>query len=381
MPDPVTGRVGYCTNVHAGTSLAQVLEGLATHAVAVRRALGWDELGLGLWLSNEAAEELAEREDRLALRDALANLGLFVYTLNGFPYGDFHGDVVKHAVYEPAWGDQRRLDYTIRLAEILADLLPEGGSGSISTLPIGWPDRRVDVGAAVQDLYSMAYALEHVAFDTGRRVHLDLEPEPGCLLQRSADVVRFFEDELLRGADSGEEAVLRSGIGVCHDACHAAVMYESQRDVLDRYRAAGINVGKAQLSSAVRATAGPESLEQLRAFAEDRYLHQTVVRADGIERFFDDLPAALASGIDDGEWRVHFHVPVDIESFGALRTTQGDLEACIALLRDEPTQLEIETYAWSVLPEPLQPPSLAEGIAREITWVRERLDGAPGDSE
>jgi hypothetical protein len=196
--------------------------------------------------------------------------------------------------------------------------------------------------------------------------------------------VNFFENYLFEG-DS--ESACRRHLRVCHDVCHAAVMFEPQRKVIERYRAAGIGIGKVQVSSAVRVPLDRmeprqrrQALEQLSGFAEDRYLHQTMVKhQDQPPRFYEDLPLALAAeqenGEPAGEWRVHFHVPVYLERFGLLETSQADILACLDALHDQPevAHFEVETYAWGVLPEPLQVPDLATGIAREMTWFAEQL--------
>ena len=100
----MTRRLAYCTNVHAGVTLEQTMANLDEHAVAVRGRVCPDgQLGVGLWLSAQAARETL-RHDRIGeLRDFLGERGLAVFTMNGFPYGDFHQAVVKHAVYEPSW--------------------------------------------------------------------------------------------------------------------------------------------------------------------------------------------------------------------------------------------------------------------------------------
>jgi hypothetical protein len=172
---------------------------------------------------------------------------------------------------------------------------------------------------------------------------------------------------------------------VCHDICHAAVMFEDQAQVVRQYRSAGIRIGKVQISNAIRVpfdeyseSERREALQQLRGFAEDRYLHQTMIRmSDGEMRFFEDLPLALASVPNGqtarGEWRVHFHVPVFLERFGLIQTTQPEIRQCLAAIeRDDRTNhYEVETYAWNVLPQALQTDDLAEGIARELLWVKE----------
>ncbi len=357
------------------------------HAAAVRRAeCPGGVLGLGLWLPAGVAREVLERDRVGELAGWLGERGLRVFTINGFPYGDFHKLVVKRRVYEPNWADPRRARYTIDLAKILAGLLSGDDEGSISTLPVGW---RADVlefsGAlerAVGQLRVVVEALHRLRQETGKLIHVDLEPEPGCWLGRSEEVVRFFEERLLCG---GEEARVREHVRVCHDICHAAVMFEDQERVIGRYRGAGIRIGKVQVSSALRVDfermeegERTGAVEQLEAFCEDRYLHQTVVRTNPGDEglvFFEDLPEAIeayrAGVLRAGEWRVHFHLPVFIERCGLLRTTAEQIAGCIEAIRpvDGIRHFEVETYAWGVLPASLRGEGLARGIAGELRWL------------
>jgi sugar phosphate isomerase/epimerase len=127
----------YCANVHPGESLGDVLQAVARFAGPVRRRLGAAEMGLGLWLSRGALHEL-RAEGMARLGQALADQGLFVFTLNGFPYGDFQAPVVKRRVYHPDAGTAERRAYLAELAEALCALLPDDiGAGTISTLPLG----------------------------------------------------------------------------------------------------------------------------------------------------------------------------------------------------------------------------------------------------
>lgn len=388
-------RVGYCTNVHAGATLELTRRNLEEHAVAVRRFAGLTEpLGVGLWLAAPAARELAADPAAVAsFRDWLAERGLRVFTLNGFPYGDFHEAVVKRKVYRPDWRDDARVRYTLDLVAVLAGLLAPGEDGSISTLPVAWAgDVRTsdDARAAAANLLLVADQLADLESRTGALIHLDLEPEPGCLLERSDDAVRFFEDHLLHASEP--ERVHRH-LRLCHDICHAAVMFEDQAAMLDRYARAGIRIGKVQVSSAVRAEFSSldhaerlAALEELRGFREDRYLHQTVVARPGAAPvFYEDLPAALTdaerAGGPDGEWRTHFHVPIYAERLGRLTTTQDQIDRWLALtaghgVAADVRHYEIETYAWGVLPPRLRREPLAAGIAEELAWFRSRLAAA-----
>ncbi len=384
-------QTGYCTNVHAGVDLATTQRNLVDHAVQVKQRHSPDRaMGVGLWLAAPAASQLLAEEGACeAFANWLADVGLVPFTFNGFPFGDFHQPIVKHRVYQPTWSELARRDYTLDLIRIQHALLPAGLEGSISTLPIGWGQPQAsdqDVAAMVEHLCHVAEVLAQLEAETGRCIYVCLEPEPGCVLTYGQDIVRLFEEQLL--PHCANESHLRRHLRVCHDVCHSAVMFEPQADVLQTYAAAGIRVGKVQVSSAIclpfaeiPADERAQAVQQLQQFAEDRYLHQTTVRRNGSadHMFYEDLPAALAE-IDQAEhctdeMRVHFHMPIYLESFGFLRTTRADIVDCLNAARTmgDVKHFEVETYAWGVLPDELQAASLAEGIAREMDWFAELL--------
>jgi len=364
-------KLGYCTNVHAGATLRQTLDNLDTHAAAVKAIASPDRpLGIGLWLSAAAAREAVEQGPE-RLRDRLADRGLDVFTINGFPWGDFHRDRVKHDVYRPDWTTPQRVEYTLDLARLLAAIVPEGGRGGISTLPLGWRAWMDDAAAdaCAGNLARVVGELAAIEAGTGRLIHLDLEPEPGCRLQRSGDVVELFERHL-----PATDEIFRH-LRVCHDVCHAAVMFETQRDAISAYDAAGLTVGKVQVSSAIAAQVDRRLAAELGTWlAEPRYLHQTVVRdATGRSHFHDDLPAAVAAGVE-GEWRIHYHVPIHLDAVGPLGTTRTAIDEVIELLgpRPEVEHWEVETYAWDVLPT-WASGTLAEDVAAELAYLAGRL--------
>lgn len=383
--------LGYCTNVHSGTSLEEIKRNLEEHTLEVKRQVSPDEpMGVGLWLPAEAVVEFASPDhddelivdEMLAFREWLESRGLFAYTLNAFPMRDFHEPVVKHAVYTPDWSQAVRLDYTMALAHILHHLLPPGAEGSISTLPIGWADS-VNPGWA-DHLCEAVESLADLYEATGRIIHLDLEPEPGCEIADTQTMLMFLMVLEMSGGLSPD--VLRRHLRVCLDVCHAAVMFEKPTMMLEWLRESGWRIGKVQISSGLRAPfRGLKAAEKkamrgrLEQFAEDRYLHQTTIGSkDGhkIAQFHDDLPEALAANkIGGGEWRIHYHVPIHLDRIEPLETTQSHIVELLAAIRPEDgiRHYEIETYAWNVLPEDLRPKRLADGIAAEMRWAKEQM--------
>ncbi|MGB2500519.1 MAG: metabolite traffic protein EboE [Mariniblastus sp.] len=381
-------KIGYCGNVHPGKTLEEVKQNLVKHSLDVKSKFSPNEpLGIGLWLSATTANQLEHPETCLQFRDWLLEHELVPYTLNGFPFGDFHQEVVKHDVYLPTWADFDRLQYTNQLAKILNVLLPEGQNGTISTLPLGWPLPEGTPQTQVSDFFrhcatniqKCAEHLDRISQTDGRNLFVCLEPEPGCVLDKCEDVIQFF-DEHLTNQGSKATDIIRSHIGVCHDVCHSAVMFESQAKAIEQYCNAKIKVGKVQVSSAVEVNfddstpiLNREKLEQLARFAEPKYLHQTVIRSDTETLFFEDLTDALNSAgtSPQGCWRVHFHVPIFTEAVDQISTTQFDIENCLDSIQSfcqESPHFEVETYAWNVLPHEMQSQTLAEGIAKELSW-------------
>jgi len=359
----------YCTNIHPGEAWVDVLSNLESHALPVKQAVSPDRaFPLGLRLSNRAALEIDAREAR-RFQDWCEEHGCFVPTLNGFPHGQFHGAGVKEKVYLPDWRDPARAEYTVRLAELLAEWLPEGTPGSISTVPIAFRshfDPR-ELPEVRRNLLVVLEVLDRIRHERGREIVLCLEPEPRCVIETTPEAVAFLEELELPAALSGL-------LGLCYDCCHQAVEFEDPAESLGLLSQAGVRIGKVQVSSSLRARAG--QIAGLRRFDEPTYLHQVVARrADGSLERWDDLPLFLAepSLAAFEECRVHFHVPIFATDLGDCGTTRFFLENALPGL-DAAIPLEVETYSWNVLPPELQTATVTESIVRELEWVTALLE-------
>jgi sugar phosphate isomerase/epimerase len=374
--DGSTVHLAYCTNVHPAETLDGIVTQLSDYAEPVRRRLGADRLGVGLWLPADTAAQLAADPASVArLRRELDERGLETFTLNGFPYRGFHAPVVKRAVYVPDWSEPARLDYTLNLARVLAGLLPEDAvRGSVSTLPLAWRTAwsGVQRAAAARQLHELALGLKRLEQETGRVVRVAVEPEPGCLAETTEQAL-----DVLAGTD-------RDWIGLCLDSCHLAVAHEDPADAVARLLDAGVAVVKLQASAALSAAqpADPLVREALLPFAEPRFLHQTREPGpDGVLLGADDLGPALAGALPGREpWRIHYHVPLHQQPEPPLSSTTEVLRETLAQLFGGPRALtdhiEVETYTWSVLLDDRRPDragDLAAGLAAEIDWTRREL--------
>ncbi len=389
-----TSHLTYCTNIHAGETWDEIFERLKLNLHLIKKeAAPKTPFGVGLRLSAIAAEALADPANLEAFQAFLADGGYYVFTINGFPYGPFHGQRVKEQVYQPDWSFGERLIYSNRMADLLAVILPDGMDGSISTVPGTFKPLAAEPGRiekVTENLIRHAAHLVDVERSTGRFIALALEPEPYCFLETIEETVGYFEQHLFgrdacqrladfAGIEKGAaEVLLRRHLGVCYDVCHAAVEYEDPAGSIETLRAAGIAIPKLQLSAALRIPeVHAETASQLAPFDEPVYLHQAIERrGNDLIRHLDlnDALAALDEAIGH-EWRVHFHVPIFLDELEHFATTQDFLAEILALHRTNPISehLEVETYTWDVLPERYRGVDVSAAIARELDWVRKKL--------
>lgn len=388
----------YCTNIHPGESWDEVFTNLQCYLPSLKARLCPNApFGIGLRLSARAASEIIKDLRLTQFQSWLADEGLYVFSLNGFPYGGFHGQVIKDKVFAYGWETRERVNYTLQLADILAALVPDDMDGSISTLPVSyksWADdsdtkNKVVVSQSAMHLAFMATRLYEIHNKTGKLLHVDLEPEPGCVLENTEDICQFFTNtlipvgvpvvqEALGLSASAAEACLRNYIRICYDACHFALQFDEPNYTLKRLALEDILIGKIQLSSALKVQLTGSSAQrsalakQLSNIDEPVYLHQVVEREmNGCINAYRDLPQAMSRLFDgDKEWRIHFHVPLFIEQYQSLSSTQSEVIKLIDEIKSH-TQclhLEIETYTWGVLPSAMKI-DLISSIEQEYQWV------------
>lgn len=387
-------QLTYCTNVHPAADWNGVFQNLQRFIPPLKARFAPDRpFGIGLRLSGIDSHDLIQGDELECFADWLEKNGLYVSTMNGFPYGQFHQTAVKEFVHAPDWREDERVAYTLRLIKILARVLPASEEGGISTSPLsykGWvsADDTAAWELQTRNVLKIADRLIRLERETGQLIHLDIEPEPDGLLGDCAELIEYYEHWLLPlgvpqiAADFGvseDEArgLLLDHVRVCFDTCHVAMGYEDPAALLDRFEEIGIKVGKIQVSSAVRVLFEHRDRQELaralRPFDEATYLHQVVQRnADSSLTRYPDLHKALPS-IDEAqaeEWRIHFHVPIFVETYESFGSTQEMIVRVLDLVkkREFTDQLEIETYTWDVLP-PGMKQDLPASIAREYEWV------------
>jgi hypothetical protein len=398
-----SGHLSYCTNIHSGESWKDHFEAIKNNFPGIKKQVSPDlAMGIGLRLSNSASTELLHPDEIQGFKTWLNDNDAYVFTMNGFPYGDFHHAIVKDQVHAPDWTSEARLEYTIRLFKILAELLPEGMEGGISTSPLSYrhwfPTKELSEEAkktATQNIILVAEELFRLKISSGIRMHLDIEPEPDGMLETGAEFIAWYENMLipmakliltdsLKISDSEAEECIKEHICLCYDVCHFAIGYEQHSEILEQLDKKGIRIGKIQISAALKADMPEDAnsrvsiAEAFSKYNESTYLHQVVARnIDSSLIRYRDLPEALNDSLNPmvKEWRAHFHVPVFAEDLGLLRSTQLDIVEILNIQKSKlfTDHLEVETYTWEVLPDSLKMP-IDQSIIRELKWVKDILE-------
>ncbi|MGV8878519.1 MAG: metabolite traffic protein EboE [Sphingobacteriaceae bacterium] len=396
------GHLTYCTNIHAGESWPAHFAALKQYFPVIKKQVSPDQsMGIGLRLSHTAALELDKPENLQTFKEWLITEQAYIFTMNGFPYGGFHHTKVKEQVHAPDWTTPDRLTYTLRLFGILEQLLPDGMDGGVSTSPLSYrhwfPSAESLTQATETATLHMIRVVEQlitIRQNSGRILHLDIEPEPDGILETGAEFLQWYETVLLplgkeqisqRLLISPEEAavLIKDHIRLCYDVCHFAVGYEPHKEIIRTLRDKGIKIGKFQISAALKAVLNDDVSSRkpvaaaFKSYDESTYLHQVVaLKKDKSLNRYKDLSEALndMENPDVQEWRAHFHVPVFAHDLGILKSTQSDIEEILVIQKDslQTNHLEVETYTWEVLPEALRLP-IQESIIRELQWVKSKL--------
>jgi len=369
-------HLAYCTNVHPAETWKETLQALKTHTLRVRDRIAPDQaFAIGLRLSDQASQDLMTGSTLNEFVSWMNSENLYVFTINGFPFGDFHGTRVKENVYRPDWTSPERLKYTKRLFEIIACLSPADSQGSVSTLPGSFKAFNADEFTMFTQLEELAHFIEELSITHGKDLHLGMEPEPLGHFENTEETLTFFDRFLSHCSDPD---LIKRRIGINYDTCHFALEYDDCRSSLNSLIDAGLRISKIHLSNAL--SLNPKSdnaLARLPAFNEPTYLHQVMTRsADGSIGRYPDIPEALPLADRNAEeWRIHFHIPLYSNPDAPLGSTRNHSSEALAYLKKHPeccSHLEIETYTWGVLPKDLQKP-ITNMIVDEYSWVQEQF--------
>ena len=202
------GHLTYSTLVHPGDTWAEMKSSVETYCPAVKAAIAPEEpFAISLRLSAQSADVLDGNTEELAeMRELLDSGSMYLLTASAFPYGPFKGGPVKERVYEPDWTTEDRVQYTIKVARVLAELAAPHINPSIQTAPLAFrpnvtgPDY---IERFTVNVLRVVAGLVDLERRTGRTVTPALEPEPWCFLATTTETVDYFNSHLYSADAAG----------------------------------------------------------------------------------------------------------------------------------------------------------------------------------
>ena len=376
-------HLAYCTNIHRGEGWNETFHGLNEYTLKVKEKVSQsDPFAIGLRLGYKAALELSETGSRNLdeFIKWLHHNNCYIFSINGFPYGQFHGSRVKEQVYSPDWTFDSRVEYTNLLFDILAEILPSGMSGSVSTLPGSFKefiqDDTQQGNVIIENLARCGKHINDLIEKTGKDLHLGLEPEPLGWFENTPETLSFFKRFRNIHGDEFDNV-----IGVNYDTCHLAIEYENAKESLLLLKNNNIKISKIHLSSALKLKPNQQTVDSLKEYQDDVYLHQVIAKLQNGDLIrFKDLPDAienfLKGNCNDDEWRVHFHIPLHASPDSLFDDTRDHIKDTLSVLSSDPEMckhLEMETYTWEVLPNSMQSNSVVDQLSLEYDWTLNSL--------
>ena len=376
-------HLAYCTNIHRGEGWNETFHGLNEYTLKVKEKVSQsDPFAIGLRLGYKAALELSETgsgnlDEFIKWLD---HNNCYIFSINGFPYGQFHGSRVKEQVYSPDWTFDSRVEYTNLLFDILAKILPSGMSGSVSTLPGSFKefiqDDTQQGNVIIENLARCGKHINDLIEKTGKDLHLGLEPEPLGWFENTPETLSFFKRFRNIHGDEFDNV-----IGVNYDTCHLAIEYENAKESLSLLKNNNIKISKIHLSSALKLKPNQQTVDSLKEYQDDVYLHQVIAKLQNGDLIrFKDLPDAienfLKGNCNDDEWRVHFHIPLHASPDSLFDDTRDHIKDTLSVLSSDPEMckhLEMETYTWEVLPNSMQSNSVVDQLSLEYDWTLNSL--------
>jgi hypothetical protein len=386
----VSVDLSYCTNIHFGESWEEVFYILKFHSRKLRNAfLKMDQFGIGLRLSNSSIINLSKSSFFFDFLFWLKINNFYIKSVNGFPYSFFGSNYIKDNVYLPDWSNFKRYIYSRRIIILFSNFLNKNNFGGISTLPLSYKYFFCNYSynnlyiKSIKYLYSLLILLNDIYVNNKIFIHLDIEPEPDCVVSNTLDYINFFKKWLLDRIilyflKKKIHMFILNYFRICFDICHSSVEFESICQSFNSIFLFNIKFGKFQISSSLKI----DKMNFYNSYVfsylpETPYIHQVYGKTfyDNIITYKDiSLAHILLYKKKIVEYRIHYHVPIFFDKYEIFESTQQYIIEFFKLLKKRNAFyiFEIETYTFDILPCYLKL-NILYSLKREYDWVIKNL--------
>ncbi len=372
-------HITYCSNIFKEKNTKKLINKLNEYIFFIKKKLKIKKISLGLCLSNEIVKNLLKYENAENFTNWLKYNQIYLSSINGFVYQNFHTRHIKEKIYYPDWSSLKRLNYTQKIIDFLLKIQNNTNDISISTLPISFKNWMNNRNKKYIYFYSSINFIKIVKklISIKKYIHIDIEPEPGCLIESIQEFYNFYYKWLKKiymQNKNNKYSNLKKHITLCYDICHALVSYDSYQNIIKK-----IKIGKVQISSAIEIinndTNRISNINELSFLNESNFLHQntTIDKNNKIIKKNIDINLLINKPIPlDTKTRIHCHMPIYLKKYNNLIITQQETKnILIDILKNlNVKHIELESYTYNMILKQKKLNSILKEYLLIIKWLK-----------
>ncbi len=361
----------YCSNIFKEKTLYDLLEKIEKYAFFLRKTFKKKWVGLSLCMSNKLIIELHEFKKLIFFGKWLKRHNFYLSSLNGFVYKVFHKKKIKENIYYPDWTSKNRNLYTKKLIMLLVHMKTGFNNSSISTMPISfrnWCKKKDRKYIFFRSSVNILDILNYLVMLNKKKkcfIHLDIEPEPFCLIESFENFLNFYFKWLIPNLNfclyisyiKRSLYYLKKYINLCYDICHFSVNYYNHDKIISSILKNKLKVGKVQVSSALEVFPDCNNktiiINELFFLTKSKFLHQNTAFDKNNSLFIknSDIIFILNKTLTYNT-RIHCHMPLYLTRYKKfLKTTSEETKAVFLKILNQLNvrHVEIETYTYDML--------------------------------
>ncbi len=183
--------ITYCSNIFKNNDISELFKNLNNYNKELKKYNN-----LSICISNKIINELNEKKYIKYILTWNRINKKTISLINGFVYKKFHQKIIKENIYYPDWTKKERLTFTSDIIFFSQKINKTSKLCGISTLPITYSpwiknNIKYNVKKCINFFFEILKILIKIKKYKNILIHIDIEPEPFCLLEKCNDFAIF----------------------------------------------------------------------------------------------------------------------------------------------------------------------------------------------
>lgn len=338
-------KLTYCSNIFKTNNLKKLSFNIKKYKEKFFKKYN---LNVNICLSNNLIKNINKKN----LNSFREFYSIKITSINGFVYQNFHLKNIKENIYLPDWTSKNRFLFTKNILTYTDSIAKKKEKISISTLPISYI-KWVNFFLNPFIFYEATQNLKKLTMQI-KKSHLDIEPEPFCLIESYSDFLKFKKNWIKTLIIKKNEKSLT----LCYDICHFSVIFEKQKIISKLITIDNLKIGKIQISIALKTIIHYKHVfikkltKTLTKLKKSDFLHQSIIKNYSKIEKFSDIYFFLKKIhlFKNKELRIHCHIPLYKKKFKYFDSTYKDTFNSLNLIKKHnlTKNIEIESYTYHI---------------------------------